>query len=325
MLESPLTFSDPCEPTRLHEDLTTCVTMHRNTMSAPVLLLPRGPPVGFALVNTAVQTCYRHPDRRAGVVCQRCDRPICPDCMRQASVGFHCPECTKSSGQKVVRAGQATKPVVTNALIALNLAVFVAGMGSGLRTNQSMTIDGGLIGLGRLSNGDLIGVAEGEWWRIISSGFLHANAIHIGFNMWVLYQLGQLLEPALGRLRFGMVYVVAMVCGSFGVLLLDPGGLTVGASGAVFGLMGAAVAAFRSRGINPFDTGLGGAIALNLVFTFAIPGISIGGHIGGLIGGFIAGWILLDVGPRYLRDPNLTIAAVVALGVVAAGAGIMIV
>lgn len=245
--------------------------------------------------------------------------------MRQASVGFHCPECTKSSGQKVVRAGQLhTKPVVTNALIALNLAVFVAGIGSGLRTKQAMTIDGGLIGLGRLANGDLIGVAQGEWWRIVTSGFLHANAIHVGFNMWVLYQLGQLLEPALGRMRFGLVYGVAMICGAFGVLLLDPGGLTVGASGAVFGLMGAAVAAFRARGINPFDTGLGGAIALNLVFTFAIPGISIGGHVGGLIGGFIAGWILLEGGPRYLKNPNLTIAAVALLGVVAASAGILI-
>jgi membrane associated rhomboid family serine protease len=300
--------------------------MHRNTMTAsPSRLISQGPPVGFAPVNTAVQTCYRHPDRRAGVICQRCDRPICPDCMHQASVGFHCPECTKTSGQKVLRAGQLrTKPVVTNALIALNLAVFVAGMGSGLRTRQSVTIDGGLIGLGRLGNGELIGVAEGEWWRMISSGFLHANAIHIGFNMWVLYQLGQLLEPALGRLRFGLVYAVAMVCGAFGVLLLDPNSLTVGASGAVFGLMGAAVAAFRARGINLFDTGLGGAIVLNLVFTFAIPGISIGGHVGGLIGGFVAGTLLLDVGPRYLKDPNLTVAAVVALGLVAVGAGILV-
>jgi membrane associated rhomboid family serine protease len=300
--------------------------MHRNTMTAsPSRLISQGPPVGFAPVNTAVQTCYRHPDRRAGVICQRCDRPICPDCMHQASVGFHCPECTKTSGQKVLRAGQLrTKPVVTNALIALNLAVFVAGMGSGLRTRQSVTIDGGLIGLGRLGNGELIGVAEGEWWRMISSGFLHANAIHIGFNMWVLYQLGQLLEPALGRLRFGLVYAVAMVCGAFGVLLLDPNSLTVGASGAVFGLMGAAVAAFRARGINLFDTGLGGAIVLNLVFTFAIPGISIGGHVGGLIGGFVAGTLLLDVGPRYLKDPNLTMAAVVALGLVAVGAGILV-
>lgn len=277
-------------------------------------------------MDTVVQTCYRHPDRRAGVICQRCDRPICPDCMNQASVGFHCPECTHRQGQKVIRGPQLlrTRPVVTNVLVALNLAVFVAGLGSGLQTRQSFTIDGGLIGLGRLTNGELIGVGAGEWWRIFSSGFMHANLIHIGFNMWVLYQLGQLLEPALGRFRFGLVYVVSMVCGAFGVLLVDPNALTVGASGAVFGLMGAAVAAFRSRGIGMFDTGLGGAIVLNLVFTFAIPGISIGGHVGGLVGGFLAGWILHDLGPRHLRDPRMTIAAVVALGVVATGAGILI-
>lgn len=245
--------------------------------------------------------------------------------MHQASVGFHCPECTKQSGQKVLRPSQLrTRPVLTNVLIALNLAVFAAGIGSGLRTTQSMTIDGGLIGSGQLSNGELIGVANGEWWRIITSGFLHANLIHIGFNMWVLYQLGQLLEPVLGRLRFGLVYAVALVSGAFGVLLLNPNGLTVGASGAVFGLMGAAVAVFRARGINPFDTGLGGAIVLNLVFTFAIPGISIGGHVGGLVGGFLAGWLLVDAGPRYLKDPNLALAAVVALGFVAVGAGLLV-
>ncbi|MEX2293592.1 MAG: rhomboid family intramembrane serine protease [Acidimicrobiales bacterium] len=214
--------------------------------------------------------------------------------------------------------------MVTQALIALNVAVFVAGIGSGLETRSAMTIDGGLIGLGQLSNGDVIGVGAGEWWRLITSGFLHANLIHIGFNMWVLYQLGRLLEPALGRFRFGLVYLVAMLCGGFGVLLVSPSGLTVGASGAVFGLMGAAVAVFRSRGINAFDTGLGGVIVLNLVFTFAIPGISIGGHVGGLIGGFIAGWMLTDVGPRYLRDPNLVVGAVVALGAAALAGGILI-
>lgn len=284
---------------------------------------------------TVVQTCYRHPDRRAGVVCQRCDRPICPDCMRQASVGFHCPECTKTSGQRVMRAAELrTKPVVTNVLIALNLAVFVSGIGSGLGTKDEYIGYGGLVGEGRLLEGipirfevplgELVGVAHGEWWRIVTSGFLHANLIHIGFNMWILYQLGQLLEPALGRARFALVYVVALLTGAFGVLLLTPDSFTVGASGAVFGLMGAAVAAFRSRGINPFDTGLGGAVLLNLVFTFAIPGISIGGHVGGLVGGFLAGWLLLDAGPRHLRDPRLVVAAVVALGVAASLGAVLV-
>jgi membrane associated rhomboid family serine protease len=251
-------------------------------------------------------------------------------------VGFHCPECTRSSGQKVVRGAALarSRPVVTNALIALNVAVYVAGIGAGLNTRDSFIYGGGLVGEARIFEGrqyqlfapfgHLVGVAHGEWWRMLTSGFLHAGLLHVALNMWVLYQLGQLLEPALGRLRFALVYVVSMLCGAFGVLLLSSTGFTVGASGAVFGLMGAAVAAFRSRGIGMFDTGLGGAIVLNLVFTFAIPGISIGGHVGGLIGGFVAGWILHDLGPRYLHAPNLTIAAVAALGLAAAAGGVLI-
>lgn len=236
--------------------------------------------------------------------------------MHQASVGFHCPECARVGKQKVVRAGQlSSTPVVTNALIAANLAIFVVGIGSGLQTKSSVVFDGGLAG-------PL--VASGEWYRLITSGFLHANAIHIGFNCFVLYQLGQLMEPVLGRARFALVYLVAMLSGSLGVLLLDPNAITVGASGAVFGLMGAAVAAMRSRGINPFQTGLGATIMLNLVITFSIPGISIGGHVGGLIGGFVAGWILTDIGPARTRDRRLPVAAVVAFGVLVAGAALAV-
>lgn len=286
----------------------------------------REAPVACATVSTQIQTCYRHTDRRAGVVCQRCDRPICPDCMRQASVGFHCPECTKSGAQKIVRPGQlTTRPIVTQVLIALIVAVFAAGIGPGLRTKDSFIIDGGLVGSAvNPFTGSLIGVANGEWWRLVTSGFLHANLIHVGFNMFVLYRLGQLLEPVLGRARFVLAYFVAMLGGSLGVMLLDPNHYTVGASGAVFGLMGVAVAVCRARGINVMDTGLGPMIMLNLVFTFAIPGISIGGHVGGLIVGFLAGSILTNVGERYLKDPSLIIGAVVALGVVAAGSAILI-
>jgi membrane associated rhomboid family serine protease len=232
--------------------------------------------------------------------------------MRQASVGFHCPECTKQGAQKVVRPHQLIqRPIVTQVLIALNLGIYLAGIGSGMTTKDAVIQDGGLAGPW---------VADGEWYRIITSGFLHANAIHIGFNMWVLYQLGLLMEPVLGRLRFGLVYAVAMVSGAFGVLLIDPNSLTVGASGAVFGLMGAAVAAMRSRGINPFATGLGATVVLNLIITFSIPGISIGGHVGGLVGGFVAGWILMDFGPSQTRNTMVPTAAVAALGVIVAGA-----
>ena len=93
-----------------------------------------------------MQTCYRHPDRRAGVICQRCDRPICPDCMNQASVGFHCPECTHRGAQKIVRPAQLLRPIVTQVLVAVNLAIFVAGIGAGLQTRDQVIVDGGLIG-----------------------------------------------------------------------------------------------------------------------------------------------------------------------------------
>lgn len=289
-----------------------------------------------------MQTCYRHPDRRAGVVCQRCDRPICPSCMHQASVGFHCPECTRAGAQRVVQGPQQLRAVarrgttvVTSAIVALNLAVFVVGIGSGLRTRDEFIGYGGLLGEGRLLDGipirpgfpigDPAGVAHGEWWRMITSGFLHANLIHVGMNCFVLWQLGQLLEPALGRLRFALVYVVSMLSGAFAVLLLDPTSFTVGASGAVFGLMGATVAIMRSRGVNVFDTGLGGLLVLNLIITFTIPGISVGGHVGGLIGGFLAGWILVDLGPRVLRSDAAAVALTVALGAAAVAGGVLVV
>jgi membrane associated rhomboid family serine protease len=251
-----------------------------------------------------VQTCYRHPDRRAGVVCQRCDRPICPDCMHQASVGFHCPECAKAGAQRVLRPDQLiSRPVVVVALVAINATVFLWDMVA----PADLNFEGGLFGPF---------VALGDWWRVITSGFLHVSLIHVGFNCFLLYQLGMLLEPALGRLRFSLVYLCALLGGSFGALLLTPDALTVGASGGVFGLMGAAIVALRSRGVDIFSTGLGGLLVLNLVLTFVIPRISIGGHIGGLAAGFVAGWILVELGPRTSGN---TVVPAVLVGMLSAG------
>jgi membrane associated rhomboid family serine protease len=281
-------------------------------------------------VSTQIQTCYRHSDRRAGVVCQRCDRPICPDCMRQASVGFHCPECTKQGAQKIIRPQQLlhSRPLVTQVLIAINAAIFVAGVGSGLETRPQVAVDYALISEFTTSGGAVfpgLGVAHGEWYRLVTSGFLHVNIIHIGFNMLVLYQLGQLLEPAFGRLRFGLVYGVSLLTGSLGVMLVSPNNLTMGASGAVFGLMGFAFMALRARGIDPFSTGLGGTIVLNLIITFTLSNyISVGGHVGGLIGGVVCGWILTSGGPRFLKDDALTLGSVVMLGLVVATSAVLI-
>lgn len=142
-------------------------------------------------------------------------------------------------------------------------------------------------------------IAEpGQWYRIVTSGFIHFGALHIAFNMYLLYLLGQLLEPALGRVKFVLLYFAALVGGSAGAMILQPSGFHGGASGAVFGLMGAAFVGYSIRGVNPFSTGIGTILVLNLVITFTIPGISIGGHLGGVVAGALAGLIVLAPGHK---------------------------
>jgi membrane associated rhomboid family serine protease len=223
--------------------------------------------------------CYRHPAKEAGVKCRRCERPICPDCMISAPVGFQCPSCVK--GAPAVRTVRSLRhdPYVTMVLIAANAAVFVAGMTGAGRQQRNLGLAGPL-------------VEAGEWWRIVTSGFLHFDLLHIGFNMVLLWWLGQMLEPSIGRVRFGLLYACSLLAGSLGVLLLDPNALTGGASGAVFGLMAAAFVLLRRRGIDPMQSGIGGLLLINLLLTFARPGISIGGHLGGLVGGAVAALVL---------------------------------
>jgi membrane associated rhomboid family serine protease len=151
---------------------------------------------------------------------------------------------------------------------------------------------------------------------------LHENLIHIGFNMYVLYILGQMLEPALGRLRFGTIYAVSLLTGSFGALLVTPHSPTVGASGAVFGLMGAAAIEMRARQIPIMQSGVGGLILLNLIISFTLPGISWGGHIGGLVGGALAA-IVIQLGARY-RSQAAALAGCVVIGLAAFAGSILI-
>ena len=238
--------------------------------------------------------------------------------MNQASVGFHCPECTRTGRQKVLNPRSlVSRPVVTLVLVAANLAIFGADLLSPVVTvNELMDLP--FQGMHQLSaEGALFGpsVAAGDWWRPLTGGFLHVNIAHVGFNMFLLWQLGGLLEPAVKRVAFSVLYVLSLLGGSFLTLILDNDAVTVGASGAVFGLMGATFIAMRSRGINPFQTGIGPLIVINLVFTFAIPNISVGGHIGGLIAGALGGWILWEAGPRFgPRSP----VPILACGLVAA-------
>jgi membrane associated rhomboid family serine protease len=160
-------------------------------------------------------------------------------------------------------------------------------------------------------------VSGGDYWRLVTSGFLHFNLWHIAFNMYALYILGTMLEPAIGHVRFALIYFVALLAGSFGALIVTPNSLTVGASGAVFGLFGAAILEMRARGIDPMSTGLPLWLGINLVFSFTFNGISVGGHIGGLIGGALAGVAVAELGKR--RDiPAIAGPLVaVAIGVVA--------
>jgi membrane associated rhomboid family serine protease len=279
-------------------------------------------------VTTEVQTCYRHGDRRAGVRCQRCERPICPSCMNQASVGFHCPECVKGAGQKVFTARSmpsSSNPVVTTALVAMNVAIYVvSSIGAGFtEPSFAVQLDFALIGRGLSAEG-LLGVAAGEWYRLVTGGFLHGSLLHLGFNMYVLWILGKQLEPALGRVGFAAVYFSSMLAGSFGVMVLDPDALTVGASGAVFGLFGYAVVAQYVRGINPLQTGLGAVILLNLAFTFLVPGISIGGHVGGLLGGLVAGLLHDVVRPKLGAPAPVGAALVAVLGVACAVGSVLV-
>lgn len=248
--------------------------------------------------------------------------------MNQASVGFHCPECVKGAGQKVITARTlqaSSNPVVTTALVAMNVAIYlVSSLRAGLtEPSFAVQLDFALIGRGLSAEG-LLGVAEGEWYRLVTGGFLHGSLLHLGFNMYVLWILGKQLEPTLGRVGFAAVYFASMLAGSLGVMVLDPEALTVGASGAVFGLFGYAVVAQFVRGINPLQTGLGAVILINLAFTFLVPGISIGGHVGGLLGGLVAGF-LHDVVRRKLGAPAAVgIALVAAFGVACAVASVLV-
>jgi membrane associated rhomboid family serine protease len=267
-------------------------------------------------------TCYRHPSRETGVSCSNCGRPICPDCMTTTSVGMRCPECSRERTPVKTLRNIARRPEVTIALIAINVVAFLAEGNITLSGQPTSKVyeEGAL--LGSIRGFPTLGVAHGQWWRIVTSGFLHENIIHIGFNMYILYILGQMLEPALGRLKFGTIYAVSLLTGSFGALLVTPHSPTVGASGAVFGVMGVAAVEMRARQIPIMQSGVGGLILINLVISFALPGISWGGHIGGLLGGALAA-LVIQLGDRYRRQA-LALAGCVAIGAAAFAGSILV-
>jgi membrane associated rhomboid family serine protease len=259
--------------------------------------------------------CYRHPDRETGLSCSECGRPICYECMTPAPVGLRCPEHSgKAQGvRRVAQVAEKTATgvgsrrvnLVTLTLIAINIGVYLAELAMG----------GNLNGTGNwiYYHGALFGplVAAGDWWRLLTAAFLHYGPIHLGLNMYGLYIAGSLLEAVIGRWRFLLLYVASGLAGSAGALIASYNGVTVGASGAIFGIFGALFVLERRRHI---ATGgqIGVLIVLNLVFTFAVPGISIGGHLGGLIGGVVLMLLLLE----FRRSTALSVAA--SMGVIVA-------
>jgi membrane associated rhomboid family serine protease len=265
-----------------------------------------------------METCYRHPKRETGVHCSNCGRPICPDCMTSTSVGMRCPECARQ-GRTSVRTMRSftDEPTLTYVLIGINVLVAIGSMlGGGVgTTSSSLTDDGGV---------SKHFIADGEYWRLLTAGFLHVGLFHLATNMLSLWILGSMLEPAFGRWRFGLIYLVSLLCGSFGALLMSPDTVTVGASGAIFGLLGAAAVLARNRGFSLMESGLGIWIGLNLLITFTVPNISIGGHLGGLVGGALCALALLEL-PERLRVSRLVPSALcVVLGTAAVAGSIAI-
>jgi membrane associated rhomboid family serine protease len=232
----------------------------------------------------ATPTCYRHPDRATYIRCTRCDRPICPECMRDAAVGHQCAECV-AAGAKSVRQPKTSfggreygaKPVITYTLIAINVVMFVLETVSrGLKSELVLFAPA---------------VADGEWYRLLTSAFMHYGIAHLLFNMYALYVIGPPLEKWLGRLRFTSLYFLSALGGSVLVYLLSPlNAATAGASGAVFGLFGASFVI--GKRLNLDVRWVVGLIAINLAFTFVIPlmggqNISWQGHVGGLFTGAV--------------------------------------
>jgi membrane associated rhomboid family serine protease len=265
-------------------------------------------------------TCYRHPDRETGLSCSECGRPICTECMTVAPVGLRCPDHAGGARRRVrgprpiVQAqrqlGSSVAPV-TKALIAINVAIYLvtAVQGNGINSPGGSLFDKTAL------YGPL--VKNGDWWRLITAAFLHGSVLHIAFNMLALWWIGAPVEQYLGRARYLGLYLASGLAGSAGALVQAPNAVTVGASGAIFGILGAMlILEWQATGR------LGGnamsLIVLNLVISFAIPGISWGGHVGGLIGGILVTLAFARWGRGHAAYGRLGLAGIAGVLVVAA-------
>jgi membrane associated rhomboid family serine protease len=271
------------------------------------------------MTGPAEQTCYRHPDRVTGLSCSECGRPICTECMTIAPVGIRCPEHSgRAQGvQRMTRGVQRASfegagAKVTKLLIGINVAVYIAELAQG----------GGVYGVNSTiyTKGVLWApfIADGDYWRLLTAAFLHYGPLHLILNMLGLWWFGSLLEQRIGSGRFLLLYLASGLAGSAGALVVSPTNPTVGASGAIFGILGAGLVLEQQRDYVFGGSALGVIIA-NLVLTFAWSGnISVGGHIGGLIGGAAATLALSRFGRGhavYGRAGAIGIAGIVAVGV----------
>ena len=253
--------------------------------------------------------CYRHPNRETGVSCSNCGKPICPDCMTATPVGMRCPDCARQKTPTRSLQSIAVEPIATYVLIALNVAVFV-GARSSVQAQSDLILFGPA-------------VADGDYWRLLTSGFLHVELMHIALNMLSLFWLGRMIEPALGHVRFVAIYLVSLLGGALGVMILSPNDPTLGASGAIYGLLGAAIVMARNRNISLIQSGLLPILALNFIFTLSVPGISLGGHLGGLVGGLIATFVVEQFSMRRRDSLMPAVAACAVLGVITAIAAVI--
>ncbi|HEX9312472.1 MAG TPA: rhomboid family intramembrane serine protease [Actinomycetota bacterium] len=274
-----------------------------------------------------LETCYRHPRETTGVHCTRCGRPICPECMRPAAVGYQCPECVAEARASFPRRRVQVKFVLgrpgalTTSLLAINLAMFVVEVAvGGARSLASGPSELKLFNLGAMYPP---AIAHGQYWRLFTAMFLHAGLVHIAFNMYALYLFGYLIEEAFGKVRFLLIYLVAGLLASVASYTFsDPHAVAVGASGAIFGLLGAWVAYnYRRRGTPAAAFQLRWAlmlIGINLILGFSIAIIDNNAHIGGLIAGIAAGTLADGIGPRSTRAlvQVLGFAALIGIGVV---------
>ncbi|WP_399927259.1 rhomboid family intramembrane serine protease [Streptomyces kanamyceticus] len=253
--------------------------------------------------------CYRHPDRETGISCTRCERPICPECMISASVGFQCPECVREGSgtghapaanqPRTVAGGAVTADprLVTKILVGMNLALFLVQLTVGDRfTDQYYLLGQAFVP----ELGSFGGVAEGQWYRLVTAMFLHGSIMHIAFNMLSLWWIGGPLEAALGRVRYIALYLASGIAGSALTYLLDEQNQpSLGASGAIFGLFGAT--AILMRRLNYDMRPVIALLAINLLITAFWPNIAWQAHVGGLVGGVIVGYAMVHA-PRERRS-----------------------